>query len=75
MGSTEEMAAPGETRATTSRMPRKSRKQGFRTLPIQVKIFPGRREKKSVTAKKATENSSRKSLAWPSGKICSRPTV
>ena len=41
--------------ATTTRMARKTRKQGVRILPTQVRILPGRSAKKSAAAKNATE--------------------
>ena len=70
------MAALGERSATTTRMPRKTRKQGFRILPTQVRILPGRSAKKSAAAKNATEKSSRYSVLLPfCGSTCSSPTV
>ena len=57
-------------------MPRKTRKQGFRILPTQVRILPGRSAKKSAAAKNAAEKSSRYSVLLPfCGSTCSSPTV
>ena len=47
-------AAPGRSMATMTRMPRNSRKQGLSTLPTQTRILPGRSEKNSAAAKKAS---------------------
>ena len=52
-GSTWETCAAGEASATITQMPRNTRKRGLRILPIQVRIFPGRREKNSAAPKKS----------------------
>ena len=46
----------GETKAVIRRIPRQTRKMGFRIFPIQVRILPGFKENQSTTPKNTREN-------------------
>ena len=61
--------------ARMTRTPRRQRKSGFSTFPTQVRISPGRREKKSVAAKNTAENTTRAIVCISDGRIRSTPTV
>ena len=65
----------GEARARTIRIPRQTRKSGVRIFPIQVRIWPGFREKNSTAPKNTRENAVSHRVELPRGSSCSIPTV
>ena len=67
--------ASGAVRARTTSTAKKQRNSGLSTLPIQVKISPGRSEKKSTAAKNTSEKMASASV-WPvAGSSRWMPTV
>lgn len=56
-------------------MARKQRNSGFRTLPIQVRISPGRKEKNKTAAKKSREKTASTTVWSAVGNKLSMPTV
>ena len=68
-------APRGAVSARSTSTARKARNSGLSTLPTQVRISPGRSEKKSTAPKNTSEKTASASV-WPvSGSIRWMPTV
>ena len=66
----------GAVSARSSRMANTHKNRGLSTLPIQVRICPGRRDRASTTAKNASENTASATPCHaPAGSTRSMPTV